>query len=103
MVYRVLSMAIFVFALSSYMATPALAADTHEGLVVKAGNGELKMTDKDGKNEHTHMVSAEAKILRNGKAASLDELQKGDHVTVNTKTKDGKKTVTKIEAKSKVS
>ena len=64
MVYRVLPLAIFALALVSYMATPALAADTHEGLVVKAGNGELKMTDKDGKNEHTHVVGAAATIVQ---------------------------------------
>jgi len=105
MKYRVLSLAVFALALVAYLATPSVtlaAEDSHHGFVVKAGGGELKMTDKDGKNEHTHRVPAEAQIMRNGKAAMLSDLEKGDHVTVTTKTDSGKTWVVKIEAKSKV-
>jgi len=104
MKYRVLSLTIFAVALLAYMATPSVvlaAENSHQGIVVKAGNSELKMTDKDGKNEHTHKVTAEAQIMRNGKAASLENLQKGDQVTVTTKTESGKTWVVMIEAKSK--
>jgi len=100
---RALPLALVALALLAFAASPALAADTHEGLVVSAGNGELHMTDKGGKNAHTHKVDEKAKILRNGKDADLDDLEKGDHITVTTKTVDGKTVVTKIEAKSKVS
>jgi hypothetical protein len=78
----------------------ALAAATHEGLVVKtdAVASTLTMTDKDGKNEHTHDVPATATITLDGKAAKLSDLQKGHEVTM---TADDQKKVTKVEARSK--
>jgi hypothetical protein len=62
----------------------------------------IRTTRSVRENEHTHKVTAEAQILRNGKAASLENLQKGDQVTVTTKTESGKTWVVMIEAKSKV-
>lgn len=92
--------------LSGYMlSTPtASAADTHEGIVVSAdegsGNtdGKLVMKDKDGKDEHTHMISSTAKIMREDKSAKLSELKKGDFIQVTTN-KDGK--VTEVAATQK--
>jgi len=37
-------------------------AGTHEGKIVKIEAGKLTMSDKDGKNEHTHAIPADAKI-----------------------------------------
>ena len=55
-----------VVALLSFVGAPALAADdkadTHEGKVVKVEAGKLTMTDKDGKNEHSHAVPNDATI-----------------------------------------
>jgi formylmethanofuran dehydrogenase subunit D len=62
---------------------PALAADkTHEGTVVSAAEGKLVMTDKEGKNEHTHTVPATTKVTLDGKDAKLTDLKKGDSVKV---------------------
>jgi len=73
-------------------------ADTHEGVIVKAGEGKLTMTDKDGKNEHTHTVAADAKITCDGKECKLEDLKKGFPVKVTTKEGD-KKVAVRIEAK----
>jgi hypothetical protein len=79
-----------------------LAADkeakTHEGKVVKAGAGKLTMTDKDGKNEHTHDIAADAAITCDDKACKLEDLKEGTFVKVTMK---DEKTVAKIEGKSK--
>ena len=52
------------------------AGDTHSGVVVSAGEGKLTMTDKDGK-EHSHAITADAKISCNGEACKLEDLKKG--------------------------
>lgn len=79
---------------------PVLAAgEAHEGLVVSAGDGKLTMTDRDGKNEHTHMVADNAKVTRAGKDIKLNELRKGDEVKVTTAKKGEKTMATRIEAK----
>ena len=76
---------LFVLALGLVISGSALAADkTHEGLVVSAGEGKLVMTDKDGKNEHSHMVASATKVTLDGKDAKLIDLKKGDAVKVST-------------------
>ncbi|MCI0361258.1 MAG: hypothetical protein L0211_22480 [Planctomycetaceae bacterium] len=63
----------------------AVAADkTHDGIVVSAAEGKLVMTDKDGKNEHSHTVAATTKVTLDGKDARLVDLKKGDAVKVTT-------------------
>lgn len=110
MLFRML--ALFVVALAvALVADPAGRADdkdkpgTHEGIVVKAGENKLTMTDKEGKNEHTHLVAKDAKITCDGKECKLDELKKGLTVKVTTEKKatsaGAKDVVIKIEAKSK--
>jgi uncharacterized protein (TIGR03000 family) len=81
----------------------ALAAEkTHEGKFVKATDGKLTMTDKDGSNKHTHNVAADATITSDGKDVQLDELKEGYFITVTTTTADDNKTmVTKIEARQR--
>ena len=84
-------------------AVPAVAeeekAGTHEGKVVKAGDGKLTMTGKDGKNEHTHAIGADAKITLDGKDAKLDDLKAGMAVKVTAEKKGDKVVVTKVEGK----
>jgi uncharacterized protein (TIGR03000 family) len=79
------------------------AADkTHEGKVVKAGDGKLTMTDKDGNNRHMHDVSASALITRDGKDSKLADLKEGDFVKVTTETDSkGKSQAVKIEARTR--
>jgi Cu/Ag efflux protein CusF len=71
---------------------PALADDvkpgTHEGKVVKAEAGKLTMTDKDGKNEHTHTVPAAAKVTCDGKDCKVEDLKPGNSVRVTTEKKE---------------
>jgi co-chaperonin GroES (HSP10) len=81
--------------------TPALAADkTHEGKIVKAGDGKLTMSDEKGENKHTHIVKPGTAITRDGKECKLEDLKEGDHVTVTTRD-DAVNTVVKIEAREK--
>ncbi|MCE9567261.1 MAG: hypothetical protein K8U57_35110 [Planctomycetes bacterium] len=75
-------------------------AGTHEGKVVKAEAGKLTMSDKDGKNEHTHAVPADAKVSCDGKECKLTELKAGSSVKVTTEKKGDKVVVTKVEAKT---
>jgi formylmethanofuran dehydrogenase subunit D len=67
------------------IASSVFAQDkTHEGTVVSAAEGKLVMTDKGGKDEHTHMIAATTKVTLDGKAAKLEDLKKGDSVKVTT-------------------
>jgi len=72
----------------------------HQGLVQSAGDGKLVMTFTDGGVEHMHTVANDAAITRDGKAASLDDLQAGDHVKVTSEEQAGIRAVTKIDATS---
>ena len=105
--FRVVPLFVTAVAVIVSAGIPAYAADkeeTHQGMVVKAGDGKLTMTmkDDDAKKEHTHDIGADVKITCDGKECKLSELKKGSMVTVTETTKDGKKTVTKIEAKKPV-
>jgi Cu/Ag efflux protein CusF len=71
---------------------------THEGKVVKAEVGKLTMTDKDGKNEHTHMIGPDAKITVDGKESKLTDLKAGYPVKVIIEKQGDKNVVTKVEA-----
>jgi len=83
-------------------AVPAFAdeekAGTHEGKVVKVEAGKLTMSDKEGKNQHTHAVPATAQITLDGKAAKLEDIKAGAKVKVTTEKVGDKIQVTKIEA-----
>lgn len=77
------------------------ADKTHEGTVVSVtagangADGKLVMTDRDGKQEHSHSIASAVKITLDKKDAVLTDLKKGDRVKVTTEAK-GK--VTGIEA-----
>ena len=70
-----------------------------EGKVVRAAEGKLVMTDKDGKNEHSHFVAKDAKITIDGKDGKLEDLKPGNAVRVTTKKRDDKVLAVVIEAK----
>jgi prefoldin subunit 5 len=84
MLQRILmSLSVAVAALALVPRLSAIDEKIHEGKVVSvAADGKLVMTDKEGKNEHTHMVPAGAKITIDGKAARLVDLKQGDAVKV---------------------
>jgi Cu/Ag efflux protein CusF len=78
-----------------------LKAGTHEGKVVKVDGNKLTMSDKDGKNEHTHAIPADAKITVDGKDAKLADLKAGTAIKVTAEKKGDAVHVTKIEAGGK--
>jgi hypothetical protein len=80
-----------VFVLSLVAGYTQAADKIHDGTVVSVAEGKLVMSDKDGKNEHTHAIGATCKITLNGKEAKLADLKKGDAVKV-TAGDDGKVT-----------
>jgi hypothetical protein len=85
------------------LATTAWTADrdvkgeTHEGVVVSAGDGKLVMSDKEGQNKHEHLIGADTAISLDGKAAELADLKAGMSVVVTT---DADNNVTKVAATS---
>lgn len=74
-------------------------AGTHEGKVVKVETGKLTMSDKDGKNQHTHAIGADAKMTCDGKDCKLEDLKAGYEVKVTSEKKGDKVVVTKVEGK----
>jgi hypothetical protein len=102
MTHRILSLsaalAVALFIAAAVRADNAKPADnTHTGVVVSIADGKLTMTDKDGKNEHSHTVAADAKITFDGKECKLEDLKKGFAITVTTKEGDATVAV-KIDA-----
>lgn len=73
----------------------AQASMTHQGKVVSVSANKLVTSDKDGKNEHRHMITAAAKITLGGNTVKLADLKPGDAVTV-TVSPEG--VVTMVEA-----
>src|SRR6266851_7123635 len=100
MLHRILSLSFVALALTLFIGQAALAADkVHEGTVVKAGDGKLTMTDKQG-NQHSHTIPATAIITCDGKECKLEDLKAGNSVKVTTE--ENEKTVTKVEASTAV-
>jgi len=95
------AVAAFAYCLAPAFATADDAkANTHDGKVVKVEGTSVTMTDKDGKNKHTHKVPATASITVDGKAAKLSDLKEGMPIKVTTEKLGDKMVVTKIEAKT---
>jgi hypothetical protein len=82
-----------------FWVTTTSAADTHQGKVVETSTGKLTMTDMAGKNQHTHDISSNAAVSRDGKTAVLADLKAGDMVTVTIEKQGEKPAVTKVEVK----
>ena len=72
-----------------------------QGKVVKAVEGKLTITVKDGKDKQELVVPATAKITTDGKECKLQDLKAGDQVKVTFEKKKDEKVVTKIEATKK--
>src|SRR5262245_36638529 len=67
MLHRALALSFAALALVLFLGQSSLAAEkTHEGTVVKAGNGSLTMKDSQGK-QHSHTIPATAAITLDGK------------------------------------
>lgn len=102
---RTQSLALLAASLVLFLGLSAAVADspdkpgTHEGILVKVLDRQLTMTDKDGKNEHSHEVAPDARISCDGKECKLDELQKGCTLRVALEKRDNRMMATKVEAK----
>lgn len=93
-------LAVAIFAPALRAADKDADSKTHDGIVVSVADGKLTMSDKDGKNQHVHVIgSSGVKITLDGKAALLTDLAKDDFVSVTTGA-DGK--VTAVAAKRAV-
>lgn len=66
---------------------------THEGKVVRVTENNLTMADKDGKNEHSHVVAGNTKITLDGKKCKLEDLKPRMPVRVTTMEGDENHTV----------
>src|SRR5262249_51548462 len=100
MVYRVLPVFVAILAVALLAGAAVLAQDKpgrHEGKVVKVSGEKLTRTDRAGKNEHTHVIPATAKITANGKDAKLVDLKAGDLIKVTIEKKGDRNEVTKVE------
>jgi hypothetical protein len=99
---RLVGLVVVALVLAVAFSNSVAAADAkvHEGKIVKAEKGQLTMTDKDGKNEHTHFIPADATLTCDGKQCKLEDLKAGYSVKVTTKG-DAAQTVTKVEATTK--
>jgi len=89
-------------ALTLFVSAPALAASTHRGKVVEAGDGKLTMTDMAGKNQHTHEVDANTTILCGGKKCGLEDLKAGSTISGTMEEKGDKTQVTKVRMRKAV-
>jgi hypothetical protein len=88
-----------VVALALWVGTAA-AEDpkTQEGKVVKTEPGKLTMIDKEGKNQRTHAIPADAKVTFEGKECKIEDLKPGTPVKVTTEKKEDKVVVVAVEA-----
>jgi CTP-dependent riboflavin kinase len=104
--YRMFSQSAMALALFVAIA-PAFADDnakdaevateaTHVGKVVSITGTKLVMTNKEGK-EHSHALTADAKVSCDGKVCKAEDLKAGTKIRVTTQTNDAK-SVTRIEA-----
>lgn len=73
--------------------------NVHEGKLVRLAEGKLVMTDKDGKNEHSHFVAKDMKVTLDGRDAKPDDLKPGHVIRVTTGKRDDKVLVIQIEAR----
>jgi len=75
------------------------AASTVIGTVSTTADGQITVTDKDGK-DHALSVAKDAKITCDGSACALKDLKKGTAVTVTLAAND-KTMAQQIDAKTK--
>jgi hypothetical protein len=90
----------FAFTVALLMLVPrASAVDSVEGKVVEVGTGKITLLEKEGKNQFTHEVAADAAISCDGKDCRLDDITKDCWATITTEKRGEKTVVIKIVAK----
>lgn len=111
MMTRMLPPCLVALALALFLGVPALADDkdkdqgeTHLGKIIRVQGEKLIMVDREGKNEHTHMLTRTVKFRLDNKeiqfADVATELKPGMLVRVTT-AKGDKTKVLKVEALTK--
>ena len=74
-------------------------ADSPSGKIVSVSSDQIKIS-VDGGKESSYTLADKVKVMLNNKESSVDKLTTGDTATLTVETKDGKTTVTLIDAKS---
>lgn len=93
---------VFCFTLTAallFAASGVTAGETIEGKVVEVGNGKITVMEKEGKNQYTHEVAADAMITCDGKECRLDDITKECWATITTEKRGEKTVAVKIMAK----
>ena len=101
MIPRTLATTLAILALVWLLTGAAIAAESVNGTIEKAGSGKLTLKDSAG-TIHNFEVDAAAKITMDGKTVKLDELAVGSSATVTTEKKTNKTVAVTITAKSKL-
>ena len=78
----------------------AFASHKHEGLVISIKGNKLYMTDDDGKHEHSHTLTDDAKVTCDGKVCKAADLKQGMRIRVTTE-KKAPHSATHVEALDK--
>jgi hypothetical protein len=75
----------------------AFVSNSHDGKVVSITGDKFVMTNMEGKEEHTHTLTADSKVTCDGKACKAADLKPGMRIRVTTE-KAEPHAVTHIEA-----
>ena len=102
MIARTLAMTLAMVTLAWLAATCAMAAQSFNGTIEKAGAGKIQITDNAG-TLHEFTVDASAKVTLDGKMIKLDDLKMGTAATVVTEVKNNQTLAVMITARSKLS
>ena len=101
MLPRIFAMTLAVVTLAWLTATFAVAAQTIDGTIEKAGAGKIEIKDSAG-TVQSLAVDAAAKITLDGKTVTLDDLKGGPSATVVTEVKNNQTVAVMITARSKL-
>ena len=61
-----------------------IAGKSHDGRVVSITDAKLVMTNMEGKEEHMHALTADAKVTCDGKVCKAADLKPGMRIRVTT-------------------
>src|SRR5262245_23491819 len=101
MLPRMFAMTLAVVMLAWLAATFAIAAQTIDGTIEKAGGGKIAVKDIAGTVQSIAVDSA-AKITLDGKTVKLDDLKAGDSATVVIEVKNNQTVAVMITVRSKM-
>jgi len=102
MSFRMISVATLALAMlvgATVLVAQAAEPTTHDGKVVSITSEKLVMTSTDGK-EHSHSLTADAKLTLDGKVCKAADLKAGTRIRVTTVAAD-KKVANRVEGLDK--